>query len=231
MKHEAKRTVCRTTRSNGPGARDARAPAAERMVSWLQKDHIVIDRIHILGASGSGTSTLGAALAERLGSVHLDTDHYFWEPTDPPFQRPRAREERCTLLTAALDAHPRWTLSGSLCCWGDLFIPRFELVIFLFVPTEIRLARLRERERQRWGAKALAPGGPMHATHVAFLNWAAAYDEGDNDMRSRGHHEQWLARLPCPCLRLEGPLTIAEQLTRVEEWVAERELKNRRAAS
>lgn len=197
-------------------------------VSGLQKDFIVMDRIHILGASGSGTTTLGAALAERLGAVHLDTDHYLWEPTDPPFQLTRAQEERCTLRAAALDAHPRWTLSGSLCCWGDMFIPRFELVIFLLVPTEIRLTRLRDRERQRYGIEALAPGGAMQATHVAFLNGAAAYEEGDNAMRSRQHHEQWLARLPRPYLRLEGPLTTAEQLTRVEEWWTEREAKNRR---
>ena len=197
-------------------------------VSGLQKEFIVIDRIHILGAAGSGTTTLGAALAERWGGVHLDTDHYLWEPTDPPFQHVREREERCTLLAAALDAYSRWTLSGSLCCWGDIFIPRFELIIFLLVPTEIRLARLRERERQRYGTVALAPGGTMHAMHEAFLNWAAAYDEGDNEMRSRQHHEQWLTRLPRPYLRLEGPLTTAEQLTRVEEWWTERKVENRR---
>lgn len=190
----------------------------------------MIDQIHILGASGSGTSTLGAALAERLGATHLDTDDYFWESTDPPFQRPREREERRAVLAAALDAHFRWTLSGSLCCWGDIFIPRFELVIFLVVPTEVRLARLRERERRLWGAEALAPGGVMHAAHGAFLDWAAAYDEGDSAMRSRSHHEQWLTKLPCPCLRLEGALTTEEHLARLEEWLAERYSQNRRAA-
>ena len=30
--------------------------------------------IHITGASGSGTTTLGLALAELLGIRHLDTD-------------------------------------------------------------------------------------------------------------------------------------------------------------
>lgn len=191
----------------------------------------MMDRIHIVGASGSGTTTLGTALAERLGAAHLDTDNYFWEPTDPPFQQPREREKRCALLAAAFDTHPRWVLSGSLCCWGDIFIPRFELVIFLLVPTEVRLTRLRDRERQRYGTEALAPGGPMHTTHVAFLKWAAAYDGGDNEIRSRQHHEQWLVRLPCPCLRLEGPLTPTEQLTRVEEWGAKRESTNRRVTS
>ena len=78
----------------------------------------MIDRIHILGASGSGTTMLGRALSERFGYAHLDTDDYFWEPTDPPFQRPRERHTRQTRPAAALDAHPRWVLSGSLCGWG-----------------------------------------------------------------------------------------------------------------
>jgi adenylate kinase family enzyme len=180
----------------------------------------VIDRLHILGASGSGTTTLGRVLSARFGYPPPDTDDYFWEPTDPPFQRPCDRDARQTLLAAALDVHPRWVLSGSLCGWGDLFIPRFDLVVFLGVPTEIRLARLRERGWHRFGAAALAPGGAMHEAHVALMTWAAAYDEGGEDMRSRQRHEQWLAALPCPCLRLEGPLAVEEQLTRLTKTLA-----------
>ena len=44
----------------------------------------MIHRIHILGASGSGTTTLGRALAARLQCPHFDTDDCFWLPTDPP---------------------------------------------------------------------------------------------------------------------------------------------------
>lgn len=169
-------------------------------------------RLHVLGASGSGTSTLGAALAERLGTIHLDTDDYFWEPTDPPYQDPRPRAERQRLLARDLDAHPGWVLSGSLCGWGDVFMPRFETVVFLRVPTEVRLRRLRERERARFGAAALAPGGAMHENHAAFLAWAAAYDAGGTDMRSLARHVAWLERLACPVVRLEGVLDVAEQV-------------------
>jgi adenylate kinase family enzyme len=180
----------------------------------------MIDRVHILGASGSGTTTLGITLSERFGYSHLDTDTYFWEPTTPPFQRPRERHERQITLTAALDPHRRWVLSGSLCGWGDIFVPRFDLVIFLWVPTEIRLGRLRAREQHRYGAGALAPGGAMHEAHTAFMTWAAAYDAGGDDMRSRRRHETWLAALPCPCIRLEGPLPVEEQVARLEEVLA-----------
>ena len=37
--------------------------------------------IHIYGASGSGTSTLGRKLSEELGYKFMDTDDYFWFPT------------------------------------------------------------------------------------------------------------------------------------------------------
>jgi adenylate kinase family enzyme len=49
----------------------------------------MIQRIHILGASGSGTTTLGRALSERLQCPHFDTDNYFWLPTDPPWVQSR----------------------------------------------------------------------------------------------------------------------------------------------
>ena len=61
-------------------------------------------RIYIVGASSSGTTTLGAALAERLDARHLDTDSFFWEATDPPFTTKRPVEERLALMEAAMAA-------------------------------------------------------------------------------------------------------------------------------
>jgi len=172
-------------------------------------------RIHIVGASGTGTSTLGAALAESLGVAHLDTDDYYWIPTDPPFEHPRPRTERLARLEAALDsaaAAKGWVLSGSLCGWGDPLIRRFEFVVFLFVAQEVRLARLRHREYEKFGEAALAPGGRQHANHIAFLEWAAGYDEGDLDMRSLARHRLWLDTLPCPVARFEEEMAVTDLL-------------------
>ena len=170
-------------------------------------------RVHIVGASGSGTTTLGAALAERAGACHLDTDDYFWLPTDPPFETPRPRTERLERLETDLDASPAWVLSGSLCGWGDLLVGRFELVIFLFVATGVRLSRLRDRERREFGCEALAPGGRMHANHVAFMEWAAGYDDGDLEMRSLARHTAWLSDLRCPVLHLDGEMAVGDQVS------------------
>jgi adenylate kinase family enzyme len=177
-------------------------------------------RIHILGASGSGTTTLGSALAACLGCPHFDTDDYFWLPTDPPFQQARSRTDRQALLGTALARHEGWVLSGSLCGWGDLFIPLFDVVVFLWVPPDMRLARLQERERQRYGDHAIAPGGPLQQAYTAFIAWAAAYESGDLQMRSRQRHEQWLRALSCPVVRLEGQQPVEESLARVIQCVS-----------
>lgn len=109
---------------------------------------------------------------------------------------------------------------GSLCGWGDPLITEFELVVFLLVPMEVRLGRLRAREIRRYGAAAIATGGVQHEASVAFLEWAAAYDTGESDMRSRRLHEAWLASLPGRVVRLEGARPIAAQLARLERYTA-----------
>ena len=173
-------------------------------------------RVHILGASGSGTTTLGAALAERIEVVHLDTDDYYWLPTDPPFEDARPMPERLTRLQADLDdAQLRaggWVLSGSLCGWGDPLIRRFELVVLLRADTRVRIARVTQREREEFGEEAIAPGGRMHENFAAFVEWAAGYDDGELDTRSLARHEAWLRELRCPILRFDGETPVGEQV-------------------
>jgi adenylate kinase family enzyme len=91
-------------------------------------------RIHIFGASGSGTTTLASALSAKHGHRHFDTDDFYWLPTNPPYQQKRTPADRQTLLAKALAERDSWVLSGSLCGWGDPFLSQFELVVFLVVP-------------------------------------------------------------------------------------------------
>jgi hypothetical protein len=119
------------------------------------------------------------------------------------------------MLRADLEKPGGWALSGSLCGWGDPFIPLFDLVVFLYIPTDLRMERLRAREIARYGAEAIAPGGPMHGGSVEFLQWAASYDEFGLENRSLRMHAEWLATLPGPVLRLEGVATVEANLARV----------------
>jgi adenylate kinase family enzyme len=169
-----------------------------------------VARIHIVGASGSGTTTLAIALAREIGGAHLDTDDFYWLPTDPPFTTKRPVEQRLKLLEAEL-TRDSWVLSGSLMGWGDVLVPRFDLVVFLYVPPDVRLERIMERERQRYGAD-IDPGGRMHENHKAFVDWAKGYDTADSEGRSHVRHRAWIDNLPCPVVEITGVPTVEESV-------------------
>ncbi|MCE3200589.1 AAA family ATPase [Paenibacillus sonchi] len=168
-------------------------------------------RIHIMGASGAGTSTLGRALAEHLPHVHLDSDDYFWEHK---YTRQTELTERLRTIQRDLDQQVPYILSGAVCGWGDGLRPRFDLVVFLRIPPEIRLERLRMRENERYGADSL-PGGSMYQEVQTFMEWAALYDTAGPEVRSRVLHEEWMSHLQCPVLRLEEDMTVAARVEAV----------------
>ena len=165
--------------------------------------------IHIFGASGSGTSTLGRAVAARTGYVFLDSDDYLWLPTDPQYIAKRTPAERLALLEGDIDASEGAVVSGSLVGWGDPLIPRFTLAVRLTVPQDIRMERLMRREQERYGDRIL-PGGDMYQIHRDFFTWAAGYDDGPATMRSRAMHDLWQQKLSCPLLTLDGTRPVEE---------------------
>jgi len=171
----------------------------------------MVSRIHILGASGSGTTTLAKALANELGYKHFDTDDYYWIPSEIPFTRPRPLEERQSILKKDLKKYDSWILSGSLCGWGDIFIPHFELVIYLWISRDIRISRLVKREKERYGS-AIEPGENRHELSNEFIKWAEKYDEAGVEIRSKKLHEIWLSKLECPILRIERDMTVKERV-------------------
>jgi adenylate kinase family enzyme len=167
-------------------------------------------RIHVLGASGSGVTTLGRALAQTLALPHHDSDDYFWLPTVPPYQTQRPAAERLRLMQEVFLPRADWVLSGSVTGWGDELIPLFDLVVYMQAPRELRLQRLRAREAAHFGADAVGPGGWRHDETESFVEWASHYEDGTREGRSLAKHRAWLAGLPCPVMRLDGARPTAE---------------------
>ncbi len=171
--------------------------------------------IHIFGASGSGTTTLGRALSEALNLIHMDTDDYFWLPTDPKFTTKRPVDERLALMQADIDAADKGVvISGSLTGWGDPLISQFTLAIRVVTATNIRLKRLRQREYAHFGER-IREGGDMHQNHLDFLAWATQYDTGDMTMRSKACHDAWQNLLPCQVVVVDGALPLDELIRQV----------------
>ncbi|QHJ01467.1 hypothetical protein GT347_08955 [Xylophilus rhododendri] len=166
-------------------------------------------RVLVTGAAGCGTTTLGRALAQAADAPFLDADDFFWLPTDPPYRSRRTAADRYSLLTAELAQRPQAVVAGSLMGWGAELEDAFDLVVFLYLPTALRLARLRAREEARFGK-----------ADPEFLDWASQYDAGTAQGRSLALHRQWLAERKCRVLLLEGDMTTAARVQAVLQALA-----------
>jgi adenylate kinase family enzyme len=174
----------------------------------VQRSHL-----HIIGASGAGTTTLARAVASAWGAPHADADDYFWLPTDPPYTHKRPEAERVALMQQVFLPRECWVLSGSLVGWGDEVTAACDAVVFVTLDPAERLRRLEAREQVR-------RRGHPHDQEAweAFLSWAAGYDDPTFDGRSRVMHEQWLATLTCPVLRLDSARPVDELRDHVLAW-------------
>lgn len=171
--------------------------------------------IHIYGASGSGTSTLGRKISEELGYKFMDTDDYFWLPTNPQYTTQRSKEERLALMKKDISENDNVVISGSLVDWGDELIPLFTLAIRLVTDTEIRIERLKIREKKEFGDRIM-PGGDMYINHMEFIEWAREYDTGSVDMRSKAKHDEWQKLLLCKQIVLNGADDLEENFKKVQ---------------
>lgn len=167
--------------------------------------------ILITGAAGTGTTTLARALATQLSTTHLEADDFLWLPTTPPYQHMADKAQRSERLLQEMRSHGSAVVAGSVMGWGQSLEREFDLVVFLYLPVELRLERLERREIKRFGQ-----------AQPAFLTWAAQYDEGGAPGRSLARHQAWLAGLTCDVLRLEGDMSVVDRMGRVLEVVAER---------
>lgn len=107
------------------------------------------------------------------------------------------------MIMEDLHAAERVIVSGSVVRWGAELEDAFDLIVYLHLPAELRLQRLRDREMQRYGR-----------IDPEFIAWAASYDDGDLTVRSRLLLDQWLAARKVPVLRL-GDMTVEARVAAV----------------
>lgn len=171
----------------------------------------------MLGASGSGTTTLARALANEWSVPHADTDDYFWKPTSPPYVEKRPEADRVALMREVFLPREAWVLSGSMVGWGDAVIDECDAIVFLTLDPEERLRRLEAREVHRRAGRGFDP-----VAWEAFLDWARGYDDPGFEGRSRASHEKWLAERDQPVLRLDSAASPDKLRELVLDWAPDR---------
>ncbi|MDR0948105.1 MAG: hypothetical protein LBM69_01150 [Lachnospiraceae bacterium] len=157
--------------------------------------------IRLFGLNGSGKSTVGAALAERLGYKHMDIEDYVFEPSDVTYANPRSHEECIRLMLADVEKYPKFVFSAVGGNFGEEITSRFALAVWLDVPHNVRMERIRQRTFNKFGDRILE-GGDLYEQEQKFFDFVAN--------RSLSSVEQFANTLTCPVMKVDGTKAVHE---------------------
>jgi len=153
-------------------------------------------RIHVIGSSCSGKSSLAERLARGLAVPLVELDALNWEPNWVGLStaEPDEFERRLRAATAG-DA---WVVAGSYARFSErVFWPRLETVIWLDLPLPLLLVRALTRSWRRWRSRELLWGTNYERFWSQFMVWRkdrvvavvdrdAASSEASSDDRAHG---------------------------------------------
>lgn len=164
--------------------------------------------IHICGLNGCGKSTLGRALAEKIGFHFIDNEHLYFSHsnTNKSYANPKSRQEVEKLLMAEVNEHPNFVFAAVKGDYGKEIIPLYNYVIMLEVPKNIRLQRVKNRSFQKFGNRML-PGGDLHNQEESFFNMVKA--------RPDDYIESFLQTVKCPIIRIDGTKPIEKNIEHI----------------
>jgi len=118
-----------------------------------------MQRVLVMGCSGSGKSTFGRALADRLGLPFVSLDRLFWQPgwREPDMQDFTAK------VTRAAEG-PAWVIDGNYTRYGagELRRARADTIVWFDLPRWLCMASIIVRSVKSYGVvrPEMAPGCP-----------------------------------------------------------------------
>lgn len=127
------------------------------MSSTLLSHSPIGHRIHIIGNSCAGKSTLASRLAEALGVPFVELDALNWEPgwVGLNATKPQELERRFAKATAG----EGWVVAGSYTAFSQrVFWPKVQTVVWLDLPRAQLVRRVIRRSWRRWRSKELLWG-------------------------------------------------------------------------
>ena len=164
-------------------------------------------RIVVCGLNGAGKSTFGRALAAELGCPFFDIEDFYFpdRKADEPYIASLPREEVSARLLDALNGCDAFVLASVTADYGAGAEACLDRAVFLHVPDEVRMQRVRERSDARFGARMLS-GGDLYAQEEQFFAMVKK--------RSEERVSSWLERTGIPVVHLDGTLPVEENLRR-----------------
>ena len=178
--------------------------------------------IVIFGPAGAGKTTLGMMAASALDYPYFDFDDYIWrKDTEEPFTVRYSEEEKMKRILKAIRQNDRFVLSGYMDGEHEALDAMFAAAFHLSAPAELRIDRIRRRDRDIYGDRVL-PGGDMYDNHERFIESVRGYGKEDDPFEKR--HWDWAESLNCPVIRLEGDKPLVKNLKIILKTCRELEL-------
>lgn len=161
--------------------------------------------ILICGLNGTGKSTLGRMLADRMGYEFIDNEDLFFPKTDPSysFSSQRSEEEVIRLLEEKISENSRFIFAAVRGNYGDRLITSLDYIVLIEVPKQIRSQRVRDRSYQKFGDRIL-PGGDLYEKESKWFSLT--------DSRPETYVTGWLETVNCPVIRIDGTLPVEENV-------------------
>lgn len=129
-------------------------------------------KVQIIGASGTGKSTLAKYISEKAECLWIDTDRYLWK--DSSFTENHPVEKRVELYKQDMHSADCYAVSGSVFSWSKEGFSNRDLLVFLELEENQRMKRLLEREAARGNAGRMWPDSLGTPTNE-FIEWCKTY--------------------------------------------------------
>lgn len=173
--------------------------------------------IIICGLNGTGKSTLGKALAEKLHFYFIDIENLYFPKTNPNYiyASPHTREDVAERLLDEIRTYENFILASVKGDYGEELYSFFQYAILLDVPRDIRLQRVRERSFQKFGSRMLL-GGDLFEQEEKFFRFV--------ESRNENTVEEWVKSLKCPVMRIDGTKPIDENTNLIMELIQNKSL-------
>jgi adenylate kinase family enzyme len=147
-----------------------------------------VQRVNVIGISGSGKSTVATVLADRLDAPHIRLDglRHGRDWQEVPDEEFRAAVERAA-------AGERWVMDGSFPSVRDLVWPRADTVVWL----DLERPAVMRQVVQRSLSDAVARREPVPGNRERIRNWIQPWHPirwaWSRHAAARAREEEWLA--------------------------------------
>ena len=179
-------------------------------------------RIQIIGASGTGKSTLGKYIADKEHIKWIDTDNYIWKNSG--FEEIYALEEQMQMYTADITTFDSYIASGSVFGWYPNGFTNRDLLVFLSLDEAQRMDRLVQRERERGIELFLDEDGNYTND---FLAWCKTYytDLNKDQTGTYAEHLHQIKISQSPVLKLDSSHSLATLYEQIKQEITQLEKK------